>query len=456
MDEPLLGTGPLAVEVDLDARVATVRAQLPGPAGTAGLDLGGAIELDIDVARPATLAGLTIDLPMTGDVHRLPRSVRRRLVALLGEARSDEVATAVRAAGPGEGRPWPLGGQGRAGLSASLQRAALAHAAASEAAAPLVVQATGLIEAAVALDSLASSGLLDLRATARHDAQVGGELLAHLAARRPLALPGPHAAAALAGLLRSLSPLLDDGSAPARALAALTEAIDRGDHTGHSAHTGRAGCADRSSRDERAARAAPGAAAAAAGLVRRVLVDVRALPGALAGAAISARRSTASEIEVRIDGWADRRHGLWARVFDARDDTLIGLAPFKRDPASAADTVARLIVPPDGGPHGRRFEVDVTDRPEMPRPSPTLAAVERARHQGARAARAERLGDRPQARHRWLTCARLWAAAGEPVRAGQARALAAEGRIPGQEDDGGGGGSAGDIGPLVCDLVSPG
>ena len=184
MDEPLLGEGPLSVDVDREARLATVRTQLPGPAGTAGLDLGGALELDIDLARPASLAGLTIELPTTGDTGRLPRSVRRRLDALLGAPRTEQVAASVRAAGETSGgEPWPLAGVGSAGVAPSLQRASLAHAAACEAGAPLLVRAAGLIEAAVALDPIASCGLLDLRATAHHDAQAGADLLLRLAAR---------------------------------------------------------------------------------------------------------------------------------------------------------------------------------------------------------------------------------------------------------------------------------
>ncbi len=454
MDEPLLGEGPLSVDVDREARLATVRTQRPGPAGTAGLDLGGALELDIDLARPATLAGLTIELPTTGDAGRLPRSARRRLDALLGAARAEQVAASVRAAGETiGGEPLSLGGGGggggggSAGVAPALQRAALAHAAASEAAAPLSVRAAGLIEAAVALDPVASRGLLDLRATAHHDAQAGVDLLVRLAGRGSLAVPGAHAATALAGLVREVRPLVDDSAA--RALVTLAEEIERGRHTVPVAPVGHAG---------RSGQVGPPpvpSSSTVARLVRRTRVDVFALPGALADAAVAAHRSTSSEIEVRITGWADRRHGLWARAFDAADDTLIGLAPFGRDPEVATDAVARLLVPSDSGRHGqRRFEVDVTDRPEMPRPSPTLAVVERARHHGAVAARADRLGDRVQARHRWLTCARSWAAAGDPVRAEQARALAAGRSSPGEADGFGAGAPAQGIGPLVCDLVS--
>ena len=112
---------------------------------------------------------------------------------------------------------------------------------------------------------------------------------------------------------------------------------------------------------------------------------------ACAGEALASVRRTIHHLlgddpMVRSPRWP-WRYGLWARAFDADDDddTLAGIAPFVRDPSVAADAVARVLVPPAAGGHTRRrVEVDVTDRPEMPRPSPALSVVERARYQGAR------------------------------------------------------------------------
>lgn len=463
MDDPLLGNGPLAVDIDPQARLAAVRARLPGPAGTAALDLGGGMELDVDVADPARLAGLTVELPLTGDPGLLPRAVGRRLDVLLGAGRTAQVAAAVRAVAHTDGgdAPLPLAGHGSAGVALSLQRGALAHAAACEAGAPRPVRAVGLLEAAVALDPVADHGLLDLRAAAHRDAHVGAELLVALAARGPLALPDRRTAAALVSLLGEVRQLVERGSAVAQDLAEMITAIERGDHTGHAGATEAEGRADSTtSVDGPSASEARGAVGGPAGLrsgaaasqappaepsrlvplARRTPVDVDALPGPLTELAIAARRTAPSEIEVRLDGWADRRHGLWARAFDADDDTLVGIAPFVREPSSLLDAVARVLVPHDAtGLAGRRVEIDVTDRPEMPRPSPTLALVDRARYQGTRAARAERLGDSAQARYRWSTCARLWGAAGDLERASDARSRAA--------------GHGPSVGPLVSDLV---
>ena len=175
---------------------------------------------------------------------------------------------------------------------------------------------------------------------------------------------------------------------------------------------------------------------------------------ACAGEALASVRRTIHHLlgddpMVRSPRWP-WRYGLWARAFDADDDdTLAGIAPFVRDPSVAADAVARVLVPPAAGGHTRRrVEVDVTDRPEMPRPSPALSVVERARYQGARAARAERLGDRVQARYRWSRCARLWEAAGDQRRTAQAGARAVV--APGVTALGV---TAPGVGPLVCDLV---
>ncbi|MGH9249922.1 MAG: hypothetical protein ACRD0W_10455 [Acidimicrobiales bacterium] len=119
-----------------------------------------------------------------------------------------------------------------------------------------------------------------------------------------------------------------------------------------------------------------------------------------------------------------RRGGLWARAFVAGNDRLLSVAPFRVD---AGDAVARLLVPPDAI---RRLEVDVTDRPEMPRPSPALAATQRAIHLGRSAAQAERLGELTNATLRWRQCARQWARAGDDDRAEAALAFGDRGAEP--------------------------
>src|SRR5262245_38065411 len=60
MADGLLGTDPLVAEWDPDAGLFLVRAWTAGPAGTAGLQLGGGVELDLDVAWPSRVAELRI------------------------------------------------------------------------------------------------------------------------------------------------------------------------------------------------------------------------------------------------------------------------------------------------------------------------------------------------------------------------------------------------------------
>ncbi|MDD9371196.1 MAG: hypothetical protein PV358_13840, partial [Acidimicrobiales bacterium] len=253
--------------------------------------------------------------------------------------------------------------------------------------------------------------------------------------------------AALAALLREVQRVVDAGSVVARAVAVLAAELERGEHPEHVSGMTRAHAGPPEPVGELSVVAgdAPDVRQLRQPrLARRIRVDVHALPGSLTEVAVAARRSAPCEVEVRLDGGAERRYGLWARAFDADDDTLVGIAPFVRDSSVAADAVARVLVPPAAGGHSRRrIEVDVTDRPEMPRPSPALSLVERARYQGTRAARAERLGDRVQARYRWSRCARLWEAAGDQRRAAQAGARAVAAPAV----------AAPAVGPLVCDLV---
>jgi hypothetical protein len=479
MPEPLLGHLALVADCDPVAQLATVQSQPVGSAGSAGLDLGAGVEVDIDVADPGTVVGLTIELPSGGEMGALPASVRRRLSALLGADRSAELCALVGDAADGQvylrralgtddtrqGNPvgrvddgelrryldrWSAGGeitdrrdQPSAPLSASnrdvltfgvdpdLHRGTLAQAAAYQPGAPQLVRAVGLLEAAASLGHVAE--LVDLRRAARHHARVGTELMLDLLAGDLVAVPDHHTAAGLASVVRRATGLLDDQPVAAARMVALADELDRGDYTAASPVV-TSGVGQPSPAQPQAL---------ATGLGRRVPVDVSGLPGALAEAALAGRRTGPSEVELRIDGWAGRHHGLWARAFDATDDTLLALAPFRGD---GHDAVAYLLVAPDAM---RQIEVDVTDRPEMPRPSPALALVQRAIHLGALAAQAERLTDVRLAAHRWRQCARNWLAAGDSVRADQARTYA------GQAD------SSEDIArhdriirPLVTDLIN--
>ncbi|HEX6422331.1 MAG TPA: hypothetical protein VFZ79_02570 [Acidimicrobiales bacterium] len=492
MAEPLLGLRVLVAGCDPVARLATVRARPAGPAGSAGLDLGPGVELDVDVADPASLAGLIVELPPTGDPGDLPAALRRRLAALLGPERAaalgtlvadrpDDTVTLPRRLVAGDARRESVagvaGGSARSvphaaqspatGVAPPLQRAALAQVAACAPGVPRLVRAVALLEAAAALHEM--SPRLDLRATARHDARVGAELLVDLLADGMVVVPSGRVAGALAPIVRRAVRVLDRDGLLSSRLTALAGDLERG-HVArsHGAAPPAApvpgsqmlGATDPALGDHGFAAAGPGGPTHAPGDAapvgpalgtgsrsyrypdRHVRVVIRSLPGAVAEAAATAQRTGTDQVEVRVGGWAERWHGLWARAFDPDDGTLLAAGPLRRD---GRDAVARLLVPPRAI---GRVEVDITDRPEMPRPSAALAAVGRAIHLGGVAARAERLGDRRSAARRWRQCARAWLGAGDLTRADQALAYAAQ--VNGGDERAGGRITR----PLVSDLIA--
>ncbi|HEX6418049.1 MAG TPA: hypothetical protein VFZ77_06120, partial [Acidimicrobiales bacterium] len=376
-------------------------------------------------------------------VGDLPTGARSRLHALLGPGGAAALGAAIRAAactsaavdGAGAGHPplppltgdvgaSPAGvaappqpgndGDRAAGVAPALQRAALAHTVACEPGVPRLVRVVALLEAADALERVGHR--LDVRSMALHDARVGAGLLVDLLADGLLVVPSVRVAGALAAVVRGAVGLLAGQPLVASRLAALADELERGRHVD----------GPRSARSPAAEAPSSGGGSPRAGAGPHVRVAVASLPGTVAEAAVTARRTGADHVQVRAAGWVERRHGLWARAFDVADGTLLGVAPLRRD---GRDAVASLLVPASAM---GRVEVDVTDRPEMPRPSAALAAVGRAIHLGAVAARAERVGDRRTAVRRWRQCARAWRSAGDQARCAQALAHARQAGIPGR------------------------
>jgi hypothetical protein len=438
--EPQFEPETVAVECDHDARLLSLQSSAPAPAGWAGLDLGAGVEIDVDVARPAALAAITVELPTSGDPGVFPADLRRRLAALLGTARASQLGAIVRESADRRSiarRTWS-GTPERSGATGPalpcqpdpLATAALAHAATWRPGAPRLARLAGLVEAAVALDGLGH--LFDLQGAVRGDLRLAADLADDLLAHG-CAVPDPQTSMALAAALRGAGAIAGEGTAAARAFATLLPDLERsrGGLLGGDPRLTRPG-GDRSA-------IRPGEPGV--GLAWRVPIDVRSLPGDLSEATVAGRRSGPCEVEVLIHGWAERCGGLWARAFDAADDTVVGMGPVRR---AGHDAVAHIIVPPVAT---RPLEVDVTDRPEMPRSSPALAVVERAICLGAAAAQAERLGETERAARRWQQCARAWDAVGDAVRGDQARAYAASSAS---------GSSARGVGPLLSDLAARG
>lgn len=482
MAEPLLGHLPLVATHVPGSGLVSVASWPVGPAGSVGLDLGFGVEIDVDAARPSCLVGLTIELPPVDPPGGVPDGLRRVLHRLLGRSRSDDLvgflgesardpthATSARLGAGVHGRSVANGDPDLAdlpgyapvpGVTPALHRAAIAQGAACAPGVSPLVRAVGLLEAVAELS--VGGRALDLAGAVRRDLRIGVDTLLGAVDGGLRPRRGGEAARELAGLLRVVSSLTPRQSLVAARLTSLARELEPHRRNRPSTrrpttskrplaprcHHDRGSAEDASSRRQ-LDRDHPGTVdVGRSDLLRRVPIDVGSLPGALAEAPIAAYRRGPAEVVVRIDGWAVRRGGLWARTFHSGDGSLLAVAPLRAD---VGDAVARLLVPPEAI---HRLEVDVTDRPELPRPSPALGATQRAIHVGRFAAQAERLGDVASAAQRWRQSARLWSQAGDDERAEMAFALgdrAADAlrlsaRRPADARDG----------PLVVDLVDVG
>lgn len=414
MADGLVGDQALVGEWDAAAGLWLARAGVPGPAGSAGLSLG-QIELDVDVASPGVLAGLTVEAP-DGDPDHLGSSTRIALARLLGQVN----ATALLSLEPGPAVRLPAGGAGRGRrpeqVHPGLSRAALARAAAADA--PPLARGLALLEASAAASSL--GGLAGLVEMARSDAGEGSRIIVELAASGALAVGSSRTAHELAAALRRAATLLG----PRPEVVDLASDLDRGrygprpDAAAAAAASPGGKLGTRSlRRSEAPAAAAPVAAAPMAAaprlrLVTTVPVDRSFLPPGVDGGEVEAAVAGAAEVEVQLSGAARRATGWWARA-TAPDGTTLALAPVVD---AGADAAARLLVPPAAV---GALEIDLTTEPGSPRVGPRLTAAQRAVRLGQAAARASRLG-LPEATSRWAACAQAWNEAGDEARAARA------------------------------------
>lgn len=425
MAEPLIRSRHLVGGWDPDARAWTARDFTPGPAGSAGLELPGGVEVEVDVAAPATLVGLWVPSDDREDTLRTT-------VALLGAARTkalrarrdDGPPRVLRVGGPDDPYDEPSQDfgtvRGRAGVAPALARLALALDVSDDPARASFSRALALLDAAVATDDLSDD--LPLGDRARDLATEAVELLLS-AARDGTLADGPVDAYALAAALEQAARLLGPSlGGEARSLAADLARRGSVDDRVASMPVEYEDSYDEQGDEDvllnvAALRAPPAVAAdrptpRAAAVVLDV-VDRAALPVPFARARVVARATTESEIEVRIHDEASRAEGWWARAFDSRD-VLVAAAPLR---AAGSDAVARLLVPPA---LLTRVTVDITDAPGQPRPSARLRSVVDAVQAGRAASRAERLEQRFVAEQRWATTSQAWEEAGDPARAGLA------------------------------------
>ena len=414
MVEPLLGTRPLLADCHPAAGVATLSARPAGPAGSAGITLADGLELDVDVADPATLVGLTLEWATDGAGGlEPPPQHRRALEVLLGGDRAAQLAASLHGRPDADGWVGCRLGDGAhlaRGVAPGLHRAALAVAGAGTAGVPTAVRGIALAEAAAELAPVAER-LPAVGAVVRDWLAGAADLVVETLAEGTFAVP-EHAAAPVGRLLRRVARLAATPPLAGARFAALARELDEGAH--------RAPPPRRRPVGTLAATASSGSPIAPGG---EITVDRDGLPGLVAGAVVTGRRCGTSEVEVRIARFGDRRD-LWARALDRSDRTVVAMGPFRPE---GDDAVALLLVPPDAM---GRVALEVTERPGDEPASAALSTVTRAVQEGVAAARAERLGDRRAALGAWHRCAHAWAAAGDPARAEDARRLASQLRGP--------------------------
>lgn len=148
-----------------------------------------------------------------------------------------------------------------------------------------------------------------------------------------------------------------------------------------------------------------------------------------------------------VEGRGTTDVDAWVRVFERGPaPTLIAMAPVR--PTAIGRWSARALLP--SGTTAAEALVDLTTRPKDPWQSPPTRAVTAAVHLGALAARSTRRGQQDAPRE-WERAADAWAAAGDDVRADQARRLGRESR--GQMHPGYRSRAGLDDGPFAVDLV---
>lgn len=418
-----------------------------GPAGWVGVHLaGGAVELLVDHADPASLARLTLapdadlddargetslalaslfggDWPeirqaLRGGLSERPRRVRSgsrdggmaagRTIAALGRLAVIEAEAAAHASGPLARAVAGLeAGVLRAEAPAALLLSPTAGAVLTDAASHLlsldVDDLTWSVDWRGRLELAALATRAAARLDERPDDDPGGALARALreVARRWRGEPDTGTAAA-GGAAPKGAPVLHEMAAPAAAAPA-------------------------------AMMPAPAAAprptlARAAGRTRAASEEVPLLietDPALDLTIMSARLEGAHlHVTARTAGSVGATTPLWLRVFRRdRRPVLLGLGPLA--PNDFGSAVARVLLPAEL----RRADVlaDITARPDEPWRSPAVRTTQRAVRVARDACRAERTDDPDAAAAAWRRSAALWDHHGDDRRAGLARQYAAGG-----------------------------
>lgn len=413
MADPLIRSTHLVGSWDGVAKGWSARDTLAGPAGSAGIELPGGIELDVDVAAPAVLTQLWVPAHGPDGSAHPAEEAAGLLVALLGDQRAHDLLTmasgdgrARRLAGDGDSsdrdrRLGSLPRRGGDGAVPALGSLALAEAVLAD---PSLSPAAHLLASLdVAHHLVDLDGLIELGGRLRTATAQTAERWLDPDALELIA-EEPIDASAVIVALQGLQPFLPP--AEADGIQTVLAELLRQDLPDHHLEAASA----RMLSDLFVPDAPPRVASVGVPLD---VIERATLPAAFARSPVVARATTGSEIEVRVVDQARHAEGWWARAHTPAG-IIVAAAPLR---AVGRDAVARLLVPPA---ELRSVRIDLTQDPGRPVRSQAMQAVTRAVRAGQDAARSERLGERHQARAQWIHAAALWEVTGDQARAGQA------------------------------------
>ncbi|PLS74950.1 MAG: hypothetical protein CYG61_09950 [Actinobacteria bacterium] len=388
---------------DPDSRLFRATGMNYGPAGPATVEIGEGVRVSVDYANPHMTSEVVIEARLEGDPTQLASQVAQAGASLLGSEALARLLALGRSDPPhgprrisGDEAPYrrepPLRRRSLGRLALLLELATEPDVTALQAA------VAGLEGAAVA--AIADPDMVVLAPLTRSLASRSAAALLGLNDAGMLAFEARRAALELAAVIHKALPFVDSELVRRRLRSLEDDLRARRLFDGDPpvAAVAAAPAVARAAREEARRRVAPGVPTDAAPDVAAVL-------------------RAATEIDVRV---SDGQSGRWARVFRRRDLLLLATAPVER----MGPAWRELLVVPAGHRPEELF-VDVTDRPETARPSPTLASVRSAVATGREACRLERLGDTDAASMTWASCGDGWSTVGSPERAETARRYAA-------------------------------
>ena len=418
-NRPVIADQSFVVNWSEDAAELTLTGFVPGPAGTAIIELQG-VTIAFDVALHGQVSSITVEPVESVDALDRHSPILDRL---LGPAMRLEITRIVAAGGdqPRRIQPADLGGRRRQRGELKGRWAQLALELA-QAATPGLLPAERDLQVLAAAITAVSLGLLDDVIDLRAQCELALGRLAELPFgaistlhRRSGGLVAPDWIRAIdlypdapwAERVRSLLDLLPQLAEDRRGWRDDSdEWLDDSDET-----------------DLEGALLRPVSAVAASPPPtnldeerrrRRPPVEVESTESVnllVGGPKMVLRATTGDEYVATLPTWGQRATGWWLRGFHRNDLLPIVIAPFRSN--SAGDAVARVLVAPADM---ENLQWDVVDEPDQRRPPREVGCFVRALAMGRMAARHERLGNGGAARELWEDCSEWHNRAGDEMR----------------------------------------